>query len=57
MAMLGGVNNTVGVIIGALLVDALPEIFRSLQNYMQADLGLCNHCPDDLYAQWPGRPL
>lgn len=35
MAMLGGVNNTVGVIIGALLVDVLPEIFRSLQNYMQ----------------------
>jgi len=35
MAMLGGVNNTVGIFVGALLVKVLPEILRSLQSYMQ----------------------
>lgn len=35
MTMLGGVNSTAGTIVGALLVNILPEIFRSLQKYMQ----------------------
>ena len=40
MAMLGGVNNTVGIFVGAILVKVLPEILRSLQAYMQLIWGV-----------------
>ena len=40
MTMLGGVNSTSGTIIGSLLVSILPEVFRSLQKYMQFIWGL-----------------
>lgn len=40
MAMLGGVNNTVGIIVGAILVKVLPEILRNLKNYMQLIWGV-----------------
>ena len=40
MTMLGGVSSTFGTIIGALLVNILPEVFRSLQKYMQFIWGL-----------------
>lgn len=35
MAMLGGVNNTVGVVIGSLIVKIVPEVFRTFQQYVQ----------------------
>lgn len=40
MAMLGGVNSSIGIFIGALLVRVLPEIFRFLQSYMQLIWGI-----------------
>ncbi|MCL2580511.1 MAG: branched-chain amino acid ABC transporter permease [Oscillospiraceae bacterium] len=40
MAMLGGVNSTVGIVIGALLVTGLPELFRAFQGYMQLFWGV-----------------
>ena len=40
MTMIGGVNSTIGTIVGALSVNILPEIFRSLQKYMQLIWGL-----------------
>lgn len=40
MAMLGGVNNTVGIFAGAILVKVLPEILRSLRAYMQLIWGV-----------------
>jgi len=40
MAMLGGVNNTVGIVVGAVLVKVLPELLRSLQAYMQLIWGI-----------------
>lgn len=40
MAMLGGVNNTFGVVIGSLLVTALPEWLRGLQRYLQLIYGI-----------------
>lgn len=40
MAMLGGVNNTVGVVVGSLLVTALPEWLRGLQRYLQLIYGI-----------------
>lgn len=40
MAMLGGVNNTVGIVVGAVLVKVLPEVLRSLQAYMQLIWGI-----------------
>lgn len=40
MAMLGGVNNTVGIIVGSILVKCLPEFLRSFQTYMQLFWGI-----------------
>jgi branched-chain amino acid transport system permease protein len=40
MAMLGGVNNTTGVVVGSLLVTALPEWLRGLQKYLQLIYGI-----------------
>lgn len=40
MAMLGGVNNTIGVIMGAILVGMLPEWLRFLRNYMNLIYGI-----------------
>ena len=40
MLVLGGMNNTGGAVIGALLVRALPEIFRSLKSFLQLAYGV-----------------
>ncbi|MDR0841424.1 MAG: branched-chain amino acid ABC transporter permease [Christensenellaceae bacterium] len=40
MAMLGGVNNTIGCILGAVLIGMLPEWLRVLQGYMQFIYGI-----------------
>ncbi|MCL2376239.1 MAG: branched-chain amino acid ABC transporter permease [Defluviitaleaceae bacterium] len=40
MAMIGGVNSTVGIVIGALLVRGLPEFFRGFQGYMNLFWGV-----------------
>jgi len=40
MAMLGGVNSTIGIIIGAGIVVGLPEFFRAFQGYMQLFWGI-----------------
>jgi branched-chain amino acid transport system permease protein len=40
MAMMGGVNNTFGIIIGSLLVTMLPEWLRGLQGYLQLIYGI-----------------
>jgi len=40
MAMLGGVNNTFGVIVGSILVTMLPEWLRFMQRYLQLIYGI-----------------
>lgn len=40
MGMIGGINNTFGVVIGSILVAMLPEWLRSLQRYLQLIYGL-----------------
>ncbi len=40
MAMLGGVNNTVGVFVGSLLVTMLPEWLRPVQQYLKLAYGI-----------------
>lgn len=40
MVMLGGVNNTMGAIIGSLIVNFLPEVFRFLEGYMKLINGI-----------------
>lgn len=40
MAMVGGVNNTFGIIVGSLLITVLPEVMRGLQRYLQLIYGL-----------------
>lgn len=40
MAMLGGVNNTVGVFVGSLLVTMLPEWLRPVQQYLKLMYGI-----------------
>lgn len=40
MAMLGGVNNTLGCILGAILIGMLPEWLRPLKSYMQLIYGI-----------------
>lgn len=35
MCMLGGVNNSVGILIGSLLVKIVPEVFRQFDRYVQ----------------------
>lgn len=40
MAMLGGVNNTVGIFVGSVLVTMLPEWLRFMQQYLQLIYGI-----------------
>ena len=40
MAMLGGINSTVGCVLGAILVGMLPEWLRILESYMQLIYGI-----------------
>lgn len=40
MVMLGGVNNTVGVFLGSVLVTMLPEWLRGMQQYLQLIYGV-----------------
>lgn len=40
MAMLGGVNNTAGILVGSLLVTMLPEWLRGMQQYLQLIYGV-----------------
>lgn len=40
MVMLGGVNNTIGVIVGALLVTMLPEWLRPVERYLRLFYGI-----------------
>ena len=40
MAMVGGINSTVGSIVGAILITVLPEVLRSLERYMQLIYGI-----------------
>jgi branched-chain amino acid transport system permease protein len=39
MSMLGGINSTIGIIVGALLVTFLPEALRGLDNYLMMIYG------------------
>lgn len=34
MSMLGGINSTLGIAVGALIVTFLPEVMRGLDNYL-----------------------
>ena len=40
MAMLGGVNNTLGIFVGSVLVTMLPEWLRFMQQYLQLIYGV-----------------
>ena len=40
MLALGGLTNTIGAVIGALVVSCLPEIFRSLKDFLNLAYGL-----------------
>ena len=40
MTMLGGVNNTAGVFVGAILVTMLPEWLRPVQRYLKLSYGV-----------------
>ncbi len=40
MAMVGGINSPLGTIIGAIIVTALPEIFRNFQQYLRLIYGI-----------------
>ena len=40
MVMVGGVNNTLGAVIGSVIVTALPEIFRGFQQYLRFAYGI-----------------
>jgi len=40
MTMLGGVNNTAGVFVGAILVTMLPEWLRPVQRYLKLCYGI-----------------
>lgn len=40
MVMLGGVNNTVGVFVGSLLVTMLPEWLRPMEKYLRLIFGV-----------------
>jgi branched-chain amino acid transport system permease protein len=60
MVILGGVGNLLGVVIGATIIVALPEIFRDLQLYRLLVFGLLLMVlmifrPQGLVAGW-GRP-
>lgn len=35
MAMVGGVNNSIGVVVGSMLITVLPEMLRSMERYLQ----------------------
>lgn len=40
MAMVGGINSSLGTILGAIIVTALPEIFRDFQQYLRLIYGI-----------------
>jgi branched-chain amino acid transport system permease protein len=40
MVILGGMGSLLGVILGAAVIVALPEIFRGLESYRLAAFGL-----------------
>ncbi len=40
MAMLGGVNNTAGIIVGSVLITMLPEWLRTVKEYLQLFYGI-----------------
>ena len=40
MAMVGGITSPLGSIIGAIIVTALPETFRGLQQYLRLAYGV-----------------
>lgn len=40
MLMMGGIDKTIGAVIGAVLVSSLPEIFRNLKDYLNFTYGL-----------------
>lgn len=40
MAMLGGVNSTVGVLVGSMLVKIVPEVFRAFDSFVQLFWGV-----------------
>ena len=40
MLVMGGMNHTIGAVIGAVVISLLPEIFRSLQSFLMFVYGL-----------------
>lgn len=40
MSMLGGINSTPGIFVGALIVTFLPEVLRGLDNYLMFIYGI-----------------
>ena len=40
MAMIGGVNNTVGIILGSLIITVIPEVFRNLAGWFRLAYGI-----------------
>lgn len=40
MSMLGGINSTIGILIGALIVTFLPEVLRGLDKYLMFIYGI-----------------
>ena len=50
MVMLGGVNNTVGVFLGSVLVTMLPEWLRGMQQYLQLIYGVGVILPHGVHA-------
>ena len=40
MLTMGGMNHTIGAVIGSIVVSALPELFRGLQAFLQLAFGL-----------------
>lgn len=40
MGMLGGINSTVGVVFGSVIVKLLPEVFRQFKSYVQLFWGV-----------------
>ena len=40
MSMLGGINSTPGIFVGALIVTFLPEVLRGLDKYLMFIYGI-----------------
>ncbi len=52
MVILGGVGSLPGVILGAALIVALPEVFRDFALYRMLAFGLSADDPHDLPSGW-----